>query len=114
MDISDGGTHKPLDLRLTPERNVRRRAPGWRDLRLETAQPTSREPFEYCSLGARHLLIAGERARRDGVETVVEGLARSTLHGAAFEVDFGIAGSFSTSLRRLTGEPPSTYRRNLT
>jgi AraC family transcriptional regulator len=65
-------------VRFTPPQIVRRQMADWRGLSLGSVQLVGRERFEYRYRGARHLLIASERAEREQGETLVEGLPRST------------------------------------
>jgi AraC family transcriptional regulator len=65
-------------VRITPSHIVRRQMADWSGLSLGSVQLVGREQFEYRYEGARHLLIASERAEREQGETLVEGLPKST------------------------------------
>src|ERR1700737_1346591 len=65
-------------VRITPSHIVRRQMADWSGLSLGSVQLIGREQFEYRYKGARHLLIASERAEREQGETLVEGLPKST------------------------------------
>jgi AraC family transcriptional regulator len=65
-------------VRFTPSHIVRRQIADWSGLSLGSVQLVGREQFEYRYEGARHLLIASERAEREQGETLVEGLPKST------------------------------------
>jgi AraC-like DNA-binding protein len=65
-------------VRFTPSHIVRRQIADWSGLSLGSVQLVGREQFEYRYHGARHLLIASERAEREQGETLVEGLPKST------------------------------------
>jgi AraC family transcriptional regulator len=65
-------------VRFTPSHIVRHQMADWSGLSLGIVQLVGREQFEYRYQGARHLLIASERAEREQGETLVEGLPKST------------------------------------
>jgi len=90
MDVPNSRTS--VEVRFSPERVIRRRAAQWRGLRTETVQATNRESFEYSFVGARHLLVASERAQRHDGETLVEGLPRSTRQDLTHKLTFVPAG----------------------
>ncbi|WP_426440129.1 helix-turn-helix domain-containing protein [Bradyrhizobium genosp. P] len=75
-----------------PSEIVRRRSAAWSGLRVETVEITRHKPFEYRFRAPCHLLIAAELAERDGGETFVEGLPRSTLRNFTRKLTFVPAG----------------------
>jgi AraC-like DNA-binding protein len=79
-----------IDIR--PADAVRRHAAVWRGISGEVVQILTDELFETGFQAPVHLLIAYERARRRDGETVVEGLASSTLRQFSDKLTFVPAG----------------------
>jgi AraC family transcriptional regulator len=67
-------------VRISPVDVVRRRIVCWTGIKIDSIQIIRHEQFEYRYKAPCHLLIMSERAERDGGETLVEGLPKSTLH----------------------------------
>jgi AraC family transcriptional regulator len=77
---------------VSPRDLVKRRTVNSRGMTVDIIQTTKREHFEYRYRGPFHMLVAYEQGvRRDGV-TIVEGLARSSLHDLRKKLTFVPAG----------------------
>lgn len=77
---------------FSPSETVRREFGSWPGVRVETVQALKLSPFEYRFRAPCHLLIAAELAERDGGETFVEGLPRSTQRIFTRKLTFVPAG----------------------
>jgi AraC family transcriptional regulator len=77
---------------VSPADIVKRRTAAWKGMRAEIVQVTRRERMEVRFRAQSHLLVIyGQGARSDG-ETMVEGLARSTLRDVRHKLTFVPAG----------------------
>jgi AraC family transcriptional regulator len=81
-----------LGIDLRPSYLVRRQTAHWRGLAGELVQVLDQAPFETEYAGARHLLIAYERAVRERGESILEGLPPSTQRDFSRKLTFIPAG----------------------
>jgi AraC family transcriptional regulator len=87
--LSDSVTQRVL---LTPPYLMQRRFAQRQSVSAEIIDARERVPFDYRFKSDRHLLIMAEQAARDDGETLVEGLARSTLREFSGKLTFVPAG----------------------
>jgi AraC family transcriptional regulator len=66
-------------VQFTPSDIVHRDIVAWNGVKADSVKIVRREPFEFRSSMACHLLVMAEHAERDDGETVVDGLPKSTL-----------------------------------
>ena len=76
----DGAIGHHAAVEISPSDIVRRRRLGWDGLEVEIVQVTRRERIESRFHSPVHLLVLGEHGERSEGETLIEGLARSSLH----------------------------------
>jgi AraC family transcriptional regulator len=89
-----------------PARLVTRRTAAWRCLTGEVIRIVSQEPFELDYQGPFHLLVLYTQAARHGGESIIEGMAPSTLHEFSDKLTFVPAGR-----RFRESQDPSTLMR---
>jgi AraC family transcriptional regulator len=82
----------PSIVEISPPDIARRRLANWGAIQADAVKVTRRETFEYGFQARRHLLIVYERAERHDGETLIEGLARSTLREFNCKLSFVPAG----------------------
>lgn len=83
-------TDSRVDISSTDD--VKRHAAAWSGMSAEIVQITGRERVEFRFRAHVHLLILHEEGTRQNGETVVEGLARSTLRDCRRKLTFVPAG----------------------
>lgn len=64
----------------------------WSGIKMDHVEILRREPYEYGSTSACHMLIMAERGERDDGETTVEGLPKSTLREFSGRLSFVPSG----------------------
>lgn len=79
-------------VQISPADIVKRRAAAWKGMRAEIVQVTRREKVEVGFRAESHLLVIYDQGARSEGETVVEGLARSTLRDLRHKLTFVPAG----------------------
>jgi AraC family transcriptional regulator len=79
-------------LAVTPPAVAQRQSADWGLLQLEQVEVIRHEQFDYEFKGARHLLIATERAERHDGETLLDGLPRSNCREWNRKMTFVPAG----------------------
>jgi AraC family transcriptional regulator len=79
-------------VRIDPADIAFRRMNAWTGIHADVVEMQKRDPFEYGTRPAHHLLIAADRAARDDGETTVEGLPVSTLREFSRKMTFVPAG----------------------
>jgi len=79
IPVSNASCAPCAPVQFTPSDIVQRDIVAWNGIKADEVKVVRREPYEFRSSAACHLLIMAEHAERDDGETVVEGLPTSTL-----------------------------------
>jgi AraC family transcriptional regulator len=79
-------------VRISPAEIVKRQIAAWKGMRAEIVQMVRREKLEVRFRAQSHLLVIYDQGVRSDGETVVEGLARSTLRDVRHKLTFVPAG----------------------
>ncbi len=91
-DFADSETRIPDLAVVAPATIVARQSADWGVVQADQIDTIRHEPFDYEFKGARHLLIATERAERYDGETLVDGLPKSTRREWSRKLTFVPAG----------------------
>jgi AraC family transcriptional regulator len=82
----------PQVVSFGPPEITRRHVASWSGMHADTVQVTRYEPFEYGFRAPYHLLVASERDERYEGETIIEGLATSSLRNFTHKLTLVPAG----------------------
>jgi hypothetical protein len=79
-------------VQISPAEIIKRCTAAWKGMRAEVVQVVRREKLEVRFRAKSHLLVVYDQGARSDGETVVEGLARSTLRDVRHKITFVLAG----------------------
>src|SRR3974390_2712794 len=88
--VTRGPSCSPVE--FTPSDIARHDITRWNGIKMDHVEIVRREPYEYGSTSACHLLIMAERGERDDGETQVEGLPASNLRDFSGRLSFVPSG----------------------